>query len=67
MNTAPGHKACLKGFQIPCFKRLKKMEERETQRTFLYLYFSDKKKKNGVTGYNFKSHIKLERISIFVT
>lgn len=47
MNTAPGHKACLKGFQIPYFKRLKKMEEgeRERQRTILYLYFSDKKKK----------------------
>lgn len=66
MNTAPGHKACLKGFQIPCFKRLKKMEERETKNIFIFVFFRQEKK-NGVTGYNFKSHIKLERISIFVT
>lgn len=40
--------------------------ERDTKNIFIFVFFRQEKK-NGVTGYNFKSHIKLERISIFVT
>lgn len=40
--------------------------ERETKNNFIFVFFRQEKK-NCVTGYNFKSHIKLERISIFVT